>query len=238
MRILITGSSGFVGSRLIPKLEGHELFLMDARAGGNMLFRALPPDIDVVYHLAAHKSVEESWHDPILYAENIEMIQRLVHTYPDAKIIHASSCASEHPNTSPYAFFKWAGSAYLRGFHKNYVDLIFPNIFGGQQKQNSVVDIFKAATEIEVHSPKTTRDYVHVEDIADALVLAKDWDTGVYELGSGVQVSTLEIAEMTGKPFKVTEPRSGGKEPLNSEVKNTTPNWTPKISLKDYVTDN
>lgn len=237
MRILISGGGGFVGSRLVRKLraQDEEVISFDSKQGGNLMYRELPPDIDVIYHLAAHKSVEESWENPMLYAENLETTMRLVHTYPNAKIIHGSSCAGDWPVASPYGFMKFAASKYLEAFHKNYVDLIFPNIFGGQQKQNSVVDIFRNAETITIHDPGIVRDYVHVDDIVEALLQSQDWPTGRYSLGSGKGTTTLELAQATGKEFTIGSPRSGGKEPHESIVSNTTPSWSTTIGVLDYI---
>ncbi len=232
MRILITGHRGFVGSRLHKRLP--DALVIDNKDGQNLLNCPLDAGVDVIYHLAAHKSVEESWNVPLVYLENLAVTMRLADHYPNARIIHASSCASLDPDTSPYAFFKDAASKYLKAFHKDTVDLLFPNIFGGLQKQNSVVDIFKNAETITVHDPNVIRDYVHVDDIVEALLKAAEWPTGSYMLGSGIGTSTLELAEATGKPITNTNiPRS--KEPPESIVPNDTPNWKPTISVHDYL---
>lgn len=236
-RILVTGGVGFVGSRLVAKLkeQGHFVISFDSKAGGNLLFRELPEEIDTIYHLAAHKSVEESWQYPLMYADNLETTMRLVHNYPDAKIIHGSSCAGDWPVASPYGFMKFAASKYLEAFHKNYVDLIFPNIYGGLQKQNSVVDIFKNAKTVRVDDPAIVRDYVHVDDIVEGLLKAQNWPVGRYSLGSGKGTTTRELAEATGKSFLIGEPRSGGKEPTESIVPNTTPDWKPTHDVLKYI---
>lgn len=230
---LILGHKGFVGSRLLKKLP--DALVIDSKEGVNLLNCQLPEGVDTIFHLAAHKSVEESWESPLLYTENLLITQRLVHEYPDAKIIHASSCAGDWPVASPYGFMKFAASKYLESFHDNYVDLIFPNIFGGNQKQNSVVDIFKRAPRLIVDDPRIVRDYVHVDDIVEGLLKAQNWPTGRYSLGSGVGVSTLDLAKATGKPFEIGTPRSGGKEPAESIVPNTTPDWIPTKNVYDYL---
>ena len=174
--ILITGHRGLIGSRLYSALPGDTG--IDLQDGQNLLTCDLPEDVDTIYHLAAQTSVEASWHDPLHDLDNIRITVRLVHAYPNAKIIYANSCASID-KASPYGFSKWAAGEYIKTFHKNYVQCIFPNIYGEGSK--SVVDIFKGKEEVTIFGDgKQTRDYVHVDDIVAGLILAKDWPVGDY----------------------------------------------------------
>lgn len=236
-RILLTGHRGFVGSRLLKRLTdaGHSVEGLDQECRENLLTCKLPEKVDVIYHLAAYKSVEESWKNPGKYLKNLRTVARLVHHYPDTKIIHSSSCAGDWPVASPYGFNKFAASKYLEAFHKNYVDLVFPNIYGGSQKQNSVVDTFKNAEKLRVDDPSIIRDYVHVDDIVEGLCKALEWPTGRYSMGSGKGTTTLELAQATGKDFTIGEPRSGGKEPAESVVPNTTPDWSATVDVLEYI---
>lgn len=225
--IMITGAGGQIGSRLAEKLP-HAV-LIDSKEGDNLLNCYLPPDIDVIYHLAAHSSVEDSWHDPVRYVENVQMTVRLATEYPHAKIIHANSAAHFETVSSPYAFFKHAAWRYLNIFHKKTVDLVFPNVYGGAKK--SVVDIFKDKDEVTIYGDGLhKRDYVHVDDIVEGLILAKDWEAGQYQMGSGVGTSVLELAGTRRIKYEPAR-----KEAEDSVLKNTTPNWKPKIGVMDYL---
>lgn len=227
---LVTGSKGFIGSRLVKKLD--EYIGIDTKAGQDILTCELPPeeDIDVIYHLAAHASVEESWSDHLRSVENLQTTVRLAQAYPKAKIIFASTGASLDPGSSPYAFFKKCASEYLGFYHKNAVVLVFPNIFGGPR---SVVDIFKFADEVSIFGDgEQVRDYVHVDDIVMGLIKAQEWAAGNYFLGSGQGTTVLQLAEATGKKILWKPER---KEQRESILPNNTPNWKPKIDVFEYI---
>ena len=225
MSILITGCKGFIGSRLFKKIEALGVDLKD---GYNLITAELPKDIDIIYHLAAQSSVEASWHDPVHDMDNLRMTARLVKEYPNAKIIYTASAAT--PTTSPYGFSKWAVKHYIQNFHSNYVICMLPNVYG-EKDGKSVVDIFKGKDSVKVYGDgKQTRSYVHVDDIVEALILAKDWDIGIYALGDGISTSVLDLAKGKDIEFDVAR-----KEARESVLPNTTPNWKPKIQLKDYL---
>lgn len=226
--ILITGYKGNVGSRLSKKFDNF--IGIDTKEGKNLLTCELPEEVDIIFHLAAHAPVEHSWQDPVRTMENFSSTVRLAHTYPNAKIIFASTGASLEPSSSPYGFSKWACNEYLKHFHKNAVILYFTNIFG---QPRSVVDIFKGKDEVTIYGDGLqTRDYVHIDDIADGLFKAMEWPAGEYYMGSGVKHNLLELAE--GKKIIFKEAR---KEARESVLPNTSPNWTPKIDVLKYINE-
>lgn len=96
MRILITGSSGQIGTNLALHLleRGHEVFGVDVRPNtwtdafptllqdlstpqhdfsGGIGYVPYPPDLDAVVHFAAHAKVHELVEDPARALENIVM---------------------------------------------------------------------------------------------------------------------------------------------------------------------
>ena len=225
MQIMITGHKGMIGSRLFKKIGGLGI---DIKDGHNLITTELPKDIDLIYHLAAQSSVEASWQDPVHDMDNIRMTARLVKEYPNAKIIYTASAAT--PTTSPYGFSKWAAGKYIQNFHKNYVICMLPNVYG-EKGGKSVVDIFKGQDEVTIYGDgEQTRSYVHVDDIVEALVLAKDWEMGEYFLGNGKAVSVLDLAK--GKKIKFAEAR---KEAREAVLPNTTENWKPTKNVFDYM---
>lgn len=199
---------------------------IDIKDGQNLLTCELPR-ADVVIHLAAQTSVESSWYDPVHDMDNLRLTARIVKEYPLAKIIYANSCAAVSPK-SPYGFSKKVSGDYIKTFHSNYVDLVFPNIYGGEK---SVVDIFKGKDEVTVFGDGLqVRDYVHIDDLVDGIIKAIDWPTGTYFMGSEIGTTVLELAK--GKKINFAPARREEREVI---VKNTTPNWSPKINVLEYI---
>lgn len=236
-KIVITGHKGYIGSRLLKKFP-------DAYTLDGDILHAVLPDADVIYHLAAYASVPESWNRPVDYMENLRTTVKLVQAYPKAKIILASSCVNENPESSPYAFSKRVSADYLKGFHKNWINLIFPNIYGDSPR--SMVDIIRKNKKVVINGDGLqVRDYVHVDDIVEALVKAKDWGQGEYSLGSGIQTTLLDLVAQV--PEKEVTFGPAVNEQREAIVPNTTPiiarridattvhAWEPKINVLEYV---
>lgn len=224
--ILLTGHKGKIGSLLAKKIDSF--VGIDTQDGKNLLTCELPENVDLIFHLAAHAPVPFSWEDPVRTMENISSTVRLAHKYPEAKIVFASTGASLNPESSPYAFSKWACNEYLRKYHKNVVILYFPNIFG---QERSVVDIFKGKDEVIIYGDgRQIRDYVHIDDIVKGLLKAQNWAPGEYFMGSGKGTSLLELAEGKKVIFQPARP-----EARESVLPNTTPNWKPAIDVIEYL---
>ncbi|QDX41026.1 NAD(P)-dependent oxidoreductase [Salarchaeum sp. JOR-1] len=106
-RVLVTGSSGFIGSNLCQELvrRGHEVHGVDIDPPEFDLPESVNtfqadltnepelPDLDVIVHLAAHSQVQPVVADPSLALENVKMTQHVLNEAErmDAAVINASS---------------------------------------------------------------------------------------------------------------------------------------------------
>ena len=195
---------------------------------------------DVVYHLAAKTSVPESVAKPQAYwASNVEGTVNVLHAAADAgvrRVVFVSSAAvygpsPESPKTesmrlapaSPYAMTKMVGEFACEEIRAmKGIETVVLRIFNGYgPRQNpaapysGVMAKFTAAVAankpIEIFGDgEQTRDFLFVEDIAEALELAGDKpvDGQVINLGSGVATSVNEVArhlsELAGASIRAT----------------------------------
>jgi len=169
---------------------------------------------------------------------------------------------------SPYGESKlaveWMLRGYQRAYNLDYVAFRYFNAAGadsqgrhGQENNDThiiarVLESIKNNTEFTLYGNNyetadgtCVRDYVHVEDIADAHVLALDKkvSAGVYNIGTNKGTSNLEIitqaAEITGIKFPVIfdAKRPGDPSVLTAESDKfqKTTGWQPKYTLTDII---
>ncbi|MCU4742688.1 NAD-dependent epimerase/dehydratase family protein [Natronoglomus mannanivorans] len=200
--------------------------------------------VDLIFHQAAVVSVGRSVDEP--YETNrtnleasLEVLERA--REEDARVVVASSAAVYgHPSelpveettptepTSPYGVQKLALDQYTRLYHELYdletVALRYFNIYGPRQQgpYSGVISTFleqaRAGEPITIEGDgEQTRDFVHVEDVVRANVLAATTDHvgEAFNVGTGDRTSIEELAEVTreatdsSSPITHQEPRPG-----------------------------
>ena len=237
-------------------------------------------DIDVVFHEAAIANVLKSVEDPT-FVHNVnvnatlELMNYCVNKHV-GRLIFASSAAAygvvANPPASedmvcaphsPYGATKMAIEGYLSAYHKTYgletVALRYFNAYGPRQKSDDysgVITIFTNSLLLG-KSPTIfgdgmqTRDFVNVEDIVRANMLAMESEDavgGVFNVASGKSINIIELFEtlkaVTGahniEP-KFAPPRAGDVREGSAsiakigEVLGYRPSVTPKEGLAEVV---
>jgi UDP-glucose 4-epimerase len=155
---------------------------------------------------------------------------------------------------SPYGVAKCSVELYLNYYHKvqglDFVALRYGNVYGPRQDprgEAGVVAIFisriiKGEPCIIFGDGRKTRDYVYIEDIARANLLALS-ASGIYNLGTGKETSVLDLVEVlkkvSGEDFPVVfgEERKGeiDRIALSSEKAREALGWTPSFSLEEGI---
>lgn len=261
MKVAITGSSGYIGSTLVKKLNEttndlHCLNIDDWDIRTIPMKNELPKfwhNFDVVVHLAALVKVGESVKKPWDYYDtNINGTQNVINHFPGAKIIFASTGAAFDP-TSPYARSKVAAEDLIKNQCKDYTIFRFFNVGGGKPSnpeglyaatmkacESGVFTIY--GSDYNTKDGTCVRDYVHVDDLCDAIInsINEPGAKTEYEpLGSGKSYTVLEYVntflEVNGPKFKIEfgSRREGDNE--SSEVPFMSKFMKPQKKLKDIV---
>jgi len=238
---------------------------------GDLVHQVKP---EVVLHLAAQQSVPASVADPIRDAEiNVIGLLRVLDACVSAevrKIVFTSSGGVIYgtqkklpvPETahgrpiSPYGITKRVAEDYLR-FYKEEFGLDFTslapaNIYGPRQDPHGeagVIAIF-ANKLIRQEAPtingdgEITRDFVYVDDVAHAFVLACDKGSGeTYNIGTGQETTINELfkvmAEGAGYEGEAIygPPRPGDlvRNALDVSKAKRDLDWEPWTSLKEGI---
>lgn len=228
MKILITGHSGFIGNYLLKELNktAHQLVFADISEGIDICdWEQVKQfsELDVIIHLANLSFVPASYQNPKRFYEtnflstlNMLELCRL----NNAKLIYFSSYMYGHPlyqpineehllqAFNPYAQTKLIGESLCEGYHRDFkvpVTIFRPfNIYGaGQNPDFLIPSIIQQAKngKIVIKDDRPKRDYIHVEDIVKAVVMALETPNDnasvkTYNLGTGVSYSVKEIVEM------------------------------------------
>ena len=180
---------------------------------------------EAIFHLAAQIDVRASVRDPIADAiENIMATLRLIESglrngmeffcfassggaiYGEA----AGPQAEDHPERpiNPYGVAKLSVDKYLHAYSVQrglqYASLRFSNVYGPRQGTKGEAGVVAAFSKLlrEGRAPRVngdgfqTRDFIYVSDLAEAAdkVLTQR-ATGVFNLGTGVETSILDLAK-------------------------------------------
>ena len=208
---------------------------------------------DVVFHLAAIARIQPSFERPKDYFEvNANGTMKIADwcAKNNVPLIYAGSSSKHNGKLkNPYTFSKDIGEEIimLYQYHYNLQSTIarFYNVYGPHQllEGGYTTLIGRWINNINNNIPcviyEQRRDFTHVLDIVDALILIMEKQAYGYEfeLGRGKNYSVNEVAEMFGIKPTYELPKNGeAKETLNISTKaKSVLGWGPERELLDYI---
>jgi len=221
----------------------------------------LQNDFDLIFHLAGLSRIQPSFAQPTkTFQANACGVEALLEWAREkkTKIIYSGSSSKHHnPYQSPYAFYKYIGEEICRMYRKTYempIEIVrFYNVYGPHEITEgdwaAVIGLWRHQAEkggpiTVVGDGKQRRDFTHIDDIVDALILiafSDETEKEAWELGSGKNYSLLEVYELFKKRFGVeklhiADQKGNYRETLR--VDNAALDklgWQPKDRLKDYI---
>lgn len=254
-----------------PKAVFYEVDITDEAALARVFDEFKP---DYVNHHAAQMDVRRSTREPAFDAQtnvvgSIFLITNALRVGVK-KFIYASTGGAlfgepeylpvdeKHPVNpiSQYGITKHTVEHYLFLYKYNngldYTIVRYPNVFGPRQDPHGEAGVIAIFTELMLEGKrptifgdgKSTRDYVHVEDIVRANMTAVEKGSGqAYNLGWGREVSVQEIFDTLSEALDFTEqpiyadPRVGEIDRicLSAEKARAELGWSPTYDLKGGV---
>ena len=267
MNILVTGSSGFIGTNLAHVLEsvGHTLIPYD-KADDAELDTALKlklediihfNDVDAIVHLAAVAGVGtcEEWPTAALEANvnDLSTVLECAEAELVQRVVFASSQAAGCP-VNVYGATKALGEQLVRCYSERRglsgVSLRFSNVFGPHSMHKTSV-IHSWCRSYFSNQPLTvfdggeqTRDFVYVKDVCRAIVRAVEEPTyhgEVYSVSFGKQSSINTLfnlfCDVAGRTVERKDLDSGLRNGDQTIPAERLPMWTPRIDLWNGLAD-
>ncbi len=259
-----TGVKEFIN----PKAEFYEIDIRDEKIGE--IFKK--HKIDIINHHAAQIDLRKSVSDPkfdvdVNIVGSINLLQHAIENNVK-KFIFASTGGAiygehdyfpadeKHPTRpyAPYGINKNTIEKYLFYYNHvyglNYIVFRYANVYGPRQNpfgECGVVAIFtdkmlKNICPVINGDGEQTRDYVYVQDVVDANVLALDANGPViYNIGTGVETSVNyifnKVNEYAVTKFKENHgPAKKGEQlrsVLSSEKIKNELGWNPEVNMDE-----
>ncbi len=237
----------------------------------NLILREKPK---VLFHLAAQMDVRRSVADPMFDADvNIGGLVRLLEAAAKVgtkRVIFSSTggaiygeqdefpARENHKQNpcSPYGVSKASGELYLGYYWQQYqlpfVALRYANVYGPRQNPHGEAGVVAIFCERILNQRdctifgdgKQTRDFVYVQDVARANILALESDfVGAINIGTGMETDVnalyLQLAKASGTErsavHAAAKPGEQRRSCIDPQLAQNILGWKPEIRISDGI---
>ena len=213
---------------------------------------------DVIFHLSALARIQPSLKDPhkTIFNNFVSTLNILEYARQnDIRFVYAGSSSVHHGlYESPYAWSKFSGEdlckLYSNVYNTDTAICRFYNVYGPHQIEDgtyaTLLGIFQKQYRegnplTIVGNGEQRRDFTHIDDIVNGVIKSSEqpFRGEIFELGSGVNYSINEIADMFGKdyPKEYIEQRPGEYDVTLCDytIANKVLRWKPTKNVEDYI---
>jgi nucleoside-diphosphate-sugar epimerase len=272
-RVLVLGATGFIGKKLVIKLKEHypktELIAFNGESdisNKSIIQKIISLHPEIIVIAAGKTFVPDSWKTPVDFynvntigALNIAEAARM----SKSKIVFLSTFVYGEPYRlpiketnavrpfNPYASSKFLAEQtfkdYFRFFGVETNVLRVFNVYGQDQNSDFLIPTlirqYNEGKQIQVKDLKPKRDYIHVDDLVDAIIAAMSSFNGyeVYNAASGKSFSVSDLIELIFKLGLKKIPVFSEEQTRSNEVMDTRAdiskiqsklNWSPRITIE------
>jgi len=251
MKVLIIGSTGFIGYHLKKYLESENYGIIchtreehgsiEEISSHPELFRA----VDIVFHLAStthdyHVLNDESNIDALTNIVGTQEVLKMVKNHcPKAKVVYTSSCFTNHGEPRGLqGTSKLCAEHYCKIYHNvfglNTVIARLSNVYGEHEPNanlkkdafNKIIKMMCDNEKINLYSTHYVRDFIHVDDVCSALeILARKGNGGnTYDVCTGKSVPISFVFE-TAEEASCTSSEINNVDPPQFHVDSGIGDW-------------
>jgi UDP-glucose 4-epimerase len=250
MKFMITGGSGYIGMNLIKHLKSLDCTYVNYDATLNcdiMDERTLFKEMrrcDAVIHLAAlpdvsycEKNIEEAIEINILGTCNVVTAARIC----EIPIVMISTFAAKAAHNVYGMTKRLAEKVALRSGVN--VVLRLANVYGGigylQRKRSAMSNFIKHKKGNVIATiygdGSNERDFVHISDVCNAIVMAFGAPSGIYEVCTKRYTSIKALADLIGVEYEFKPPRPVDVDRVPFDPDEDALRWKPKVLLEDGI---
>lgn len=252
MKILVTGSNGFVGKNLIAELKNRgykDIFKFDKDTNKDLLYE-YTKECDFIYHLAGvNRPEDEKEFMEGNFGFTSELLEILKIHNNKAPILITSSIQAEKDN--PYGKSKKAGEDLLFKYRKETDSEVFvyrlPNLFGkwSRPNYNTVVATYcyniARGLDIQINNPEAELSLCYIDDVLDEFIRALNGNASIKDGYSFIpiehHIKLGDLAE-TIRSFKESRENSSVpnmKDPLTKKLYSTYLSFLPEDDFSYYL---
>jgi len=265
MKIVVTGSSGFIGNHFVKKLKelNIDVISLDIKNKIDITDWKQVHDLekfDFLFHLAAKTYVPDSYKYPrdFYYTNIVGTVNALeLCRIRKAKMVYISSYLYGNPKYlpidekhpilafNPYAKSKLICEELCKGYNREFnleVTVLRPfNIYGPGQNRNFLIpNIISQAISgnILLKDPTPRRDFIYINDLIDAFLKAIEYNKNSFEifnLGYGKSYSVKEIAESIARYLDINIEINYSREKRKNEIVNTVADISKAKKLLNWA---
>ena len=243
----------------IPSIQNIKLIVGDILDNSKLLDSM--KNHDFVIHLAAKTDVLDSVNNPNnTFQTNVQGTQNVLNSCKFNKIskIIVTSSAAIYQNSansvdetsdveplSPYGESKLDMEKFTIQSKINYIILRLFNVYGNRQTNGVIANFKKNILENKpltiFGDGKAIRDFIHIDDVIDGIILSIESKSGIYNIAGGTGISINNLAklmiQLSGNTSKIIY-KSARKEEILYSVANIAKSkkelrFNSKISLND-----
>lgn len=273
--IMVAGARGFVGSALVHQLNhlGYSVIPLHSKeidlSHPDSVKQLLTHKADFIFHAAGKVGIASSWEDPasfylanvnttlhlLEYARHLQIPLHYVSAFVYGNQERQPISENEQPlPNNPYAHSKWMAEELCKFYHQAYslpITISRPfNIYGNGQSQEffipGLIHQICHEEQITLQDSAPKRDYVYIDDVAEALIsiMERGKSGSIYNIGTGVSHSCGELVAILQtimksckkvhvknikRPNEIAEARADIAK-ICSET-----GWSPKYTLQQGI---